>query len=67
MITKEYVITNENGKVKITTLDFENALTLFQKVLSIKKEHKNRYCLTENTYKDLMLIDSIDRIITWSK
>lgn len=67
MITKEYVITNENGKVKITTLDFENALTLFQKVLSIEKEHKNRYCLTENTYKDLMLVDSIERIIAWNK
>lgn len=62
MITKEYVITNENGKVKITTLDFENALTLFQKVLSIEKEHKNRYCLTENTYKDLMLVDSMEQI-----
>lgn len=67
MITKEYVITNENGKVKITTLDFENALTLFQKVLSIEKEHKNMYCLTENTYKDLVLVDSIERIIAWSK
>lgn len=67
MITKEYVITNENGKVKITTLDFENALTLFQKVLSIEKEHNNMYCLTENTYKDLILVDSIERIIAWSK
>lgn len=67
MITKEYIIKNENGKVKITTPDFESALTLFEKVLSIEKEHKIVYCLTENTYKDLVLVDSIDRIIAWGK
>lgn len=67
MITKEYVISSENGKVKVTTLDFESALTLFEKVLSIEKEHKIVYCLTENTYKDLILVDSIERIIAWSK
>lgn len=40
MITKEYIIRREDEQVKATALNFENALTLFEKMLNMEKEHK---------------------------